>query len=186
MWIILFYLSILILVNYMYYIKCFFIYSIFGFLFETFLSFIRKTKFSSGILYGPWTPIYGIGVNIILLLSKVIFKNLYWAKWREALVVFFLVMIILTLIEWLGGVLIEAVFHVTFWNYKEFNYHIGKYICLEVTLVWGILSLILIYLIHPFINGFILLIPNIIICILIVLMIIDYIFTFVKYKKRKN
>ena len=95
-------------------------------------------------------------------------------------------MIILTLIEWLGGVLIEAVFHVTFWNYKEFNYHIGKYICLEVTLVWGILSLILIYLIHPFINGFILLIPNIIICILIVLMIIDYIFTFVKYKKRKN
>ena len=170
----------------MYYVKCFFVYSIFGFFFESFLSFIRKTRFSSGVLYGFWTPIYGIGADIILLLSKFIFKNLYWAKWRESIVVFFFVMIILTLMEWLGGVLIEKVFHVIFWNYKEFRYHVGKYICLEVTLVWGILSLILIYLIHPFINKFILLIPNIISYVLIILIIIDYVFTFIKYKKRKN
>lgn len=166
----------------MYYLKNFFVYSIFGYLFETFISIFGKKNFSSGILFGPWTPIYGIGVDFILLISSLVFKNFHFVKWREGIIVFFLVMIFLTILEWFGGFLIEKLFHVVFWNYKEFKYHIGKYISLEVTLIWGILSLILIYLIHPFINKYILVIPNIVIYILVFLMIVDFIFTVIKYK----
>ena len=166
----------------MYYINCFFVYSIFGFLFESVVGIFRKTGFSSGILYGPWTPIYGIGVNIILLLSHYFFQNLHFVWWREVCIVFFSVMVSLTLIEWLGGILIEKVFHVVFWNYEEFEHHIGKYIALEVSFLWGVLSLILIYVVHPLIQTYILKIPNSITYALILFMIIDYLFTFIKYK----
>ncbi len=73
----------------MYYINYFFIYSIFGFLFEMGVDYIRKTFFDSGILYGPWTPIYGIGADIILVLSHYFFQVLHIAKWREIVIVFF-------------------------------------------------------------------------------------------------
>lgn len=168
----------------MFYINSFFIYSILGFLFESIIGFFRKTGFSSGILYGPWTPIYGIGANIILILSDYIFHGLNFVKWREVIIVFFAVMIILTFIEWLGGVLIEKFFHVVFWNYEDFEHHIGKYIAIEVSLLWGVLSLILIYCIHPFLSSFIIKIPWYITYFLILLMVIDYILTFIKYKKR--
>ena len=176
------FLFILLLVIYMYYINCFFIYSIIGYLFESIVGVFRKTGFSSGVLYGPWTPIYGVGVNLILFLSYYFFKNLHFVWWREVCIVFFVVMFSLTLIEWLGGILIENFFHVIFWNYEDFQYHIGKYIALEVSLLWGVLSLVLIYVVHPLIQSFILKIPHVITYGLIVLMLIDYIFTFIKYK----
>ena len=132
----------------MYYVNCFFVYSVFGFLFESVIGIFRKTGFSSGILYGPWTPIYGIGVDLILVISKYFFSHLYLVKWREILIVLLILIIVLTIIEWIGGVLIEKIFHVVFWNYENFDYHIGKYIALEVSLFWGLLSLIMIYVIH--------------------------------------
>ena len=46
----------------MYYINLFFVYSILGFVFETILSQFWSGVFNSGILFGPWTPVYGIGV----------------------------------------------------------------------------------------------------------------------------
>ena len=167
----------------MYYINVFFVYSVFGFLFEGIISFFRKKKFSSGILYGPWTPIYGIGANIIIFSSNFIFKNLYFVKWREVCIVFFFVMFLLTFIEWLGGIIIEKFFHVVFWNYEDFSFHIGKYIALEISLLWGFLSLIFIYVIHPFFNQYIKMIPSYITYVLIFLIFLDYIFTFIKYKK---
>ena len=170
----------------MYYVNCFFVYSVFGFLFESMISIFRKTGFSSGILYGPWTPIYGIGVDLILVISKYFFSHLYLAKWREISIVLLILIVVLTLIEWVGGILIEKFFHVVFWNYENFDYHIGKYIALEVSFFWGFLSLILIYVIHPFFNSFIIRIPFVISCILIVLMFCDYIFTFLKYKSMSN
>lgn len=170
----------------MYYINCFFIYSIFGFCFESILSFFRRKGFSSGILYGPWTPIYGIGADIILLMSHYLFQVLHLAKWREIVIIFFVVMIVLTFIEWLGGILIEKFFHIVFWNYEEFQYHMGKYIAVEVSLLWGILSLFLIYGIHPLIHSFIVIIPRFITYSLIVLMVVDYVFTIRKYKKIKK
>ena len=56
------------MVRYMYYLNYFFIFSILGHLLELIL--IGK----SGILYGLWTPIYGIGVILILMLNKFIDK----------------------------------------------------------------------------------------------------------------
>ena len=54
----------------MFYINCFLLYSILGYLLETLAAFITKSNFKSGILFGPWTPVYGLGAVLIILISR--------------------------------------------------------------------------------------------------------------------
>ncbi len=49
----------------MYFLNCFFIYSILGFILECLFTLITKNHFASGILYGPWTPVYGFGAIFV-------------------------------------------------------------------------------------------------------------------------
>ena len=136
----------------MYYINCFFIYSIIGFLFEHIIYFLLGHEGDSGILYGPWTPVYGIGILIIILVSNFIFKNLHSSKLLQTLVIFIAVVVLLTTIELLGGILIEKIFKITFWDYSNFKFHIGKYIALEISLAWGLLSIFVVYIIKPLLD----------------------------------
>ncbi len=166
----------------MYYLNCFFVYSFLGFLFETGVAKVTGNNFNSGILYGPFTPIYGIGVFLILIISKYFFLNLHMPRWVETIIVFFILFLVLTFIEWLGGILIEKIFGVVFWDYSHLKWNIGKYISLEISLVWGILSIILIYIIHPFLEKFILKIPSAISYLLLCVFLIDLTFTYFHQK----
>lgn len=168
----------------MYYLNCFFIYSILGFVLETTFAYITKNNFSSGILYGPWTPIYGIGAVVILLLSNYFFLNLHMPRWKETIIVFFIVAIFLSCLELLGGVLIEKTMHVTFWSYKNHRFNIGSYISLEMTFIWGIATILFIYVIHPLMKSMIKLIPNYITILLVISIFIDFIYTFYNAVKR--
>ncbi len=161
------------MVKTMYYINCFFVYSIIGFLFEHLIYFLMGHTGDSGILYGPWTPVYGIGIIIIILVSEFIFKNLHATKLLQTLVIFVAVVVLLTAIELLGGILIEKIFKITFWDYSNLKFHIGKYIALEISLAWGILSLIIVYIIKPLLDKLVMKIPLWISIICITLFIID-------------
>lgn len=158
----------------MYYLNYFFIFSIIGHILETFIYYNGE----SGILFGPWTPVYGIGVIIILLIHKFLDK-FSKGKFLKMFSLFIASSIILTIIEAIGGYLIEYLFHITFWDYSYLKFHIGKYIALEMAFVWGIGSLILIYIIKPFLDKIISKIPNYLTYILLILIIIDLICTII-------
>lgn len=166
----------------MYYINCFFIYSLLGFLFETMVSKVTGNHFNSGILYGPLTPIYGIGVVLIIFISKYFFLNLHMPRWMETIIVFFILIVVLTLIEWIGGILIEKLFGVVFWDYTHLKWNIGKYISVEISLIWGFLSIILIYFIKPFLDKFVHQIPSLVTYLLLAYFFADVIATYIKYK----
>ena len=161
----------------MYLLNCFFIYSILGFIIEGIFTLIVSGHFSSGILYGPWTPVYGFGALLTLTISRKIFKNMQQSRFVETLVTFIILMIVLTVIEWLGGILIENLFHETLWNYEDYKYNIGKYISLEMSLVWSIVSIFVIYFIKPIIDKLEKRIPKFITIIITMLFIIDLIIT---------
>ena len=137
------------------------------------------------MLYGPFTPIYGIGALLILVISKFIFNILNLNKVLEVIIIVLSLTIILTVLEWIGGILIEKIFHVTFWNYTNFKFHIGKYVALEVSFIWALGSLLVIYVLQPLINKFIFSIPSYVTYILIIIFTIDLVVTFSSKKVHK-
>lgn len=159
----------------MYYFKYFFITSILGFFLET----IVCHSYESGILYGPCTPVYGIGSIIIILVSDKILKKKHINTFIKFIIIFISCTLILSLSELVGGLLIEKIFHYSYWDYTNYKFNIGKYICLEMSLLWGIASIIFVCVLRPIIDKLIKYIPNFLVYISIVLFIIDTILTII-------
>lgn len=169
----------------MYYINLFFIFSIFGYIMESFWNLFCKEKFGSGILYLPWTPIYGFGSVLIILVFNLIQKYIHVSGWLNCIFLALIMMVLLTIIEFVGGIFIEKVFHKTFWDYRPFKYNVGKYISLEISLIWAFSSVILAYIVEPIMKPFIRVIPTYITVMFICLFIIDNIFTYIGGKVHK-
>lgn len=155
----------------MYYINYFFFYSIIGHIFETIIYFFCKGE--SGILFCPWTPIYGFGSIIVIY-----FYNLLKTKNKilNGVIVFLIGFILLTFLEFIGGVLIEKIFGIVFWSYEDLKYNFGNYISLEVSIIWSIASLLIIKMLK-YTDKIIKKIPRFISWFLIILMIIDVLLT---------
>ena len=62
----------------MYYLNIFFIFSILGHIIENFV----YVHVDSGILYGYWTPIYGLGVLLIITIKLSLEKWKIPKKWQ--------------------------------------------------------------------------------------------------------
>lgn len=158
----------------MYYINYFFIYAIIGHLIET----IFTQNFTSGVLYFWWTPVYGFGVVLILLIGKFIDRfNFTHKKIFKILLTYLLCMIILSIIELIGGYLIEFTIHKKIWNYENHKFNIGSYISLEMANVWGIAGVVVLYVLKPITDKFINKVPKFITYILIIGIIIDTVLT---------
>lgn len=160
-----------------YYLNYFFIFSIIGHLIESLLVFIFDWNFKSGYLYGYWTPVYGLGVVLIILMSHLIFRKLKVNKVLEIIIFFISISLLLSFMEWVGGNVLYLIFNKDFWLYNNHKYHLGKYISLEMTLVWGLTSILFLYLIKPWMDKIIVKIPKFVTIIFIFLFIIDNIFT---------
>lgn len=160
----------------MYYINYFFIFAIIGHLIET----LETKGFNSGILYGWWTPVYGFGVIIILLIGKLINKfNFSNKKILKIFITYLLCTIILTLIELLGGYLIKWIWHTEIWNYENHKFNIGHYISLEISNIWGIAGIFVLYVLKPLFDKIINKIPKWLTYTLITLFTIDSILTLI-------
>lgn len=156
----------------MYYLNYFFTFSILGHVLESF--FYKNGE--SGILYGFWTPVYGIGVVLILIIEKVLDK--YNIKGlHKAVLLFITSATVLSLIEASGGYLIKWVLHKELWNYTHYKFNIGRYAAVEMGLIWGGASILFVYIIKPLFNKIISKIPKFLTYICSLLFIIDFILT---------
>lgn len=162
-----------------YYINIFFIYSILGFLFESILMMISGNHFfNSGVLYGPWAFIYGIAIFILMILDKFL-KERKLPKWSEIVLFYIGATLLMTLIEFIGGNLIEKIFHLVYWDYTNMTNNFGNYICLEISLFWGLFATLVNYLLTPIVKKIARKIPGYITILLIVLFIADIIATII-------
>lgn len=161
----------------LYYINFFFVCSFLGYLHETLLKTFFFHSMNNGILFGPWIPVYGFGGVIILIICKYIFKKdkLSYSSKVGYSVLFSIVF--LTLLEFLGGILIEKLFNKVFWDYEGLKFNFGHYIALEISLVWGLFTLLFIYFIGPLVELIIKKIPKWFSYLLVFLFIIDIIVT---------
>ena len=134
----------------MYYIKLFLLYSLLGFIMESTIYKINVMDKHSGIFYGPITAVYGVGIISIELLNKYFFSKIKCHKILKIFIEFLTLTIILSLIEYLGGNILNYLFNIDMWDYSSQKPNFGKYICLKNSLIWGVLVTIYLHLFKPF------------------------------------
>lgn len=123
-------------------------YSFLGWVMESiFRSISEKKIINTGFLKGPFCPIYGVGAIIMLLFLK---------KFADNLAVLFIVsVVVLTIWEYLVGVLLEKLFHTKYWDYSKNKFNFQGRICLMNSIFWGILGVVFVKYIHPAIENLI-------------------------------
>lgn len=131
----------------------FFIYAFLGWCTEVSYAATKTGRFvNRGFLNGPWCPIYGLGVVIVLSLLEPLKNNLP---------LLFLGSVVLTsALEWLTGFLLEKLFAQRWWDYSDEPFNLGGYICLRFSLAWGFACVFVVKLLHPTVLLFIRLIPH--------------------------
>lgn len=162
----------------MYYLNNFLFFSILGHIFESIIFLFLNNNGYSGIFFGPWTPVYGLGIIIIILINKFIDKfklNLF----LKIIISFLLYALLLSLIEFIGGISIEILFHKVFWNYTDQKFNLGKYVSLEMATLWGIVSCIYLFMFKKLADKFIKKIPKYITWALFIIFICDVIATII-------
>lgn len=155
----------------------FLIYSFLGWVLESiYKTVLEKKLVNSGFLYGPVCPIYGFGAWIMLIFLKSYSNNI--------VLLFCIGFFILSIWEYVVGLLLEKVFKTKYWDYSDKKFNINGRICLLNSCFWGILCVIFIKLVHPPIENIIMQVPiellvynNI---LLLSIFIIDCIFSVIK------
>lgn len=99
-----------------------------------------------GMLYGPICPIYGFGALLILFL----FKDLV----AYPIALFLASFVGTSVIEYLTSYILEKIFDLKLWDYSSHKININGRVCLLNSSLFGIMSLVLIYLIKPYFLNF--------------------------------
>lgn len=161
----------------------FIIYSILGWIMESiFRSISEKKIINTGFLKGPFCPIYGIGAIIMILFLQRFQSNM--------ILLFIIAMVTLTLWEYLVAVILEGTFHIKYWDYSKNKFNFQGRICLTNSIYWGVLGVVFICYIQPFMESKVMLIPDMIlkisVCGIMIIVLADAINTIVRLKNLKS
>lgn len=120
----------------------FFFSSFIGYFLEVFWVFLGSKKLvNRGFLCGPIIPIYGVGAVLILFCL--------FRYYDDPVVVFVFGLIITSSLEYFVSFLMEKVFHNKWWDYSNVPYNLNGRVCLRNSLAFGIMSLVVVYLVAP-------------------------------------
>ena len=162
-----------------YYVNSLYVYSFFGFVMESMVYKFKYLNMHSGIFYGPITEVYGFGVIALIILKKYLIDKIKCNKYLKVFVTFILCAIILTLIEYIGGSTLNVIFDIDMWDYTKKEFNFGKYICLDLALIWGLFGTLYIYYVKRYVDKFIDLISFKATFLFVVINIVDTFFTLI-------
>ena len=154
----------------------FIIYSFLGWCLESiYKTILSKKPINSGFLYGPFCPMYGIGAILMLGLSKAS---------NNVFIIFILSFLVFSIWEYIVAVVLEKAFKTKYWDYSDLKFNIQGRVCLKNSIYWGILGVLLIFIIQPLIKKLIGYVPEQILIyieiILSIAILVDVIITIYK------
>ena len=101
---------------------------------------------------GPFLPLYGSGATMMLVVSMPFQDNIvltYLAGCVGA-----------TVLEYVTGVVMEALFHMRYWDYSDMKFNFQGHVCLGTSLAWGGLTILMTEFVHVPVEAFMLAIPQ--------------------------
>lgn len=111
----------------------FFAYSFLAWLAETAVATVRVKDFRNrGFASGPFCFLYGFtGVLLAVFLQEL----------RDDILFLFLgSTVVATAVEWFAGKMLERMKHKKWWDYSGKKWNFDGYICLQYSLIWGVLG----------------------------------------------
>lgn len=145
----------------------FIIYAFLGWCTEVAYAALNTGRFvNRGFLNGPYCPIYGCGVVIVVALLTPI---------QESLLLLFAGSLVLTsVLEYLTGLVLEKVFRNKWWDYSNEPFNIQGYVCLKFSIMWGLACTFVMKLVHPAIYKVITLVPFVAGVVILVIIMIGF------------
>lgn len=161
------------------------IYSFIGWCGEVAVVAVKRHRFvNRGAVSGPFCPIYGLGAAVVAVFFPELKGN--------PLFLFLGGMVVNTFVEYVTGRIMEMSLHKKWWDYSDQKFNLGGYVCLKTSVLWGICTVLMIYVLNPVFTGLVGLIPKlwgeIILWVLFGLLIVDFIGTVIAVwgLKKKN
>ena len=161
------------------------IYSFIGWCGEVVVAAVKRHRFvNRGAVSGPFCPIYGLGAAVVAVFFPELKGN--------PLFLFLGGMVVNTFVQYVTGRIMEMSLHKKWWDYSDQKFNLGGYVCLKTSVLWGICTVLMIYVLNPVFTGLVGLIPKlwgeIILWVLFGLLIVDFIGTVIAVwgLKKKN
>lgn len=153
----------------------FLFYCFFGWCFESAYVSGKQGRFvNRGFMYGPFLPIYGSGAIMMLVVSSPFQDHL--------IAIYFAGLAGATVLEYVTGTAMEALFHVRYWDYSYQRFQYKGHICLSSSVAWGFLTLLLTQFLHKpveqFICGFSDRVSVVLAAVIGVIALIDFVLSF--------
>lgn len=150
------------------------IYSFFGWVWETCYVSVKSGKFvNRGFINGPLCTIYGFGAVSVYVILRPFSDNLLYLYLGGVVVA--------TALEYVTAVLMESIFHTSWWDYCDNKFNFQGRICLGASLGWGAFTVILFKVLHPLVESIVILYPvyvgEIGICVIGVGYVVDFAFS---------
>jgi uncharacterized membrane protein len=120
----------------------FIFYSFVGWILEEVYSFMLTKKFKKeGFLIGPFKPMYGIAVTLLIICNEVLDI--------DGIPLLLLCFLIPTTVEYISGYMLKHIFNKVYWDYSNLKYNIHGFVTLKFSLYWMLLSLFGLYYLQP-------------------------------------
>lgn len=153
----------------------FYIYAFLGWCAEVVFAAANEGVFvNRGFLLGPVCPVYGISVVTVLLLLRPLAGSV--------ILLFIGSGVVITVIEFIVGLLAQKVMKQRLWDYTEQPFNIKGYVCLKFSLLWAVGGVVAVRVIQPVTLRLIALIPQtagiVLLCVFSAIFIADIILTF--------
>lgn len=115
-------------------------FSIIGFISEVIYCSLNKRK-SGKALYGPWCPLYGLGGLLIISVVSHVPENMF--------IIYIVSVLVASFTEYLVSVVLEMIFDMKWWDYSFKKFNLNGRICLENSLLFGVLGILIFYFYLP-------------------------------------
>lgn len=126
--------------------------AILGWVIEVFFRrfFSAKRWINPGFLTGPWLPIYGFGA-VAMYLTITLYAKVEASFTSHELYSFCVIItigVLMTLIEYLGGLIFIKGMHIRLWDYSNSFLNIQGLICPFFSLIWTLAGAIFYFLLY--------------------------------------
>ena len=131
----------------------FFAYSFLGWVGEVLFTAVVHRKYQDrGVLSGPLCLLYGVGGLVITFALGDIREGWFFLLVFSA--------VYATVIEWIGGHILEYTTHTRWWDYSAMPFNLDGYVCLGASLTWGALGVVVLKWGNPLLLALYSLVPR--------------------------